>query len=687
MMQAGAFDQWCHRLGLSPATRELLACLRAAPPVRRVQGRAQNVSGTYASRKMGLTIQFESHKVELWAIYAMEYDTQVLEYYDQPHTLTLTYQSPAGRTVRTSHTPDVLVLRQDGIGFEEWKPEERLRALAVSHPGRYQHDEAGGWRCPPGAAAAAALGLSYTVRSAAALQPTYIRNLIFLEDYFFAHHVAPDTAAQILEAVRTTPGISLAALLRASPLLGVDTVYALIARGGLYVDLVAAPLKEHAQVRLYPDQMTAEAHVLLLASASSAAGGPQSAPVAVSHVVALHANAPLLWDGRRWTLMNLGDTITTLLPEVGPPLQIDTRFFVHLVDTHTITVPASPHTVLLPTLSQEVHRHLTEAGPAALDVANRRFRLVEAYPQHQQAFYEGTPPRTLRAWVARFRDAEARWGCGYIGLLPRTNARGNRTPKAPEAARRLLDEAIAPLYARPKQQHARAVYMAYQRMCRAEAIQPLSERTFYRRLRAHTSPALTTQRRGARAAYAAQPWYWELTPSTPRHGDRPWEVAHLDHTQLDIELVSSVGTALGRPWLTFLIDAYARRVLACYVTFDPPSYRSAMMALRVCVRRHGRLPQTLIVDGGKEFHSRYFDSVLACYYCTKKTRPWAQPRYGAVIERLFGTTTTAFIHNLLGNTQASKVPRQMTPAVDPKRQAVWQLPDLYTFFSVAERLT
>ncbi len=84
MMQAAAFDQWCHRLGLGPATRACLARLRAAPPVRRVQGRAQNVSGTYASRKMGMTIQFESHTVELWAIYAMEYDAQVLEYFDQP---------------------------------------------------------------------------------------------------------------------------------------------------------------------------------------------------------------------------------------------------------------------------------------------------------------------------------------------------------------------------------------------------------------------------------------------------------------------------------------------------------------------------------------------------------------------------------------------------------------------------
>jgi len=37
---------------------KLIASLRAAPPSRRVQGRAQNVSGTYPSRKMGVTIQF-----------------------------------------------------------------------------------------------------------------------------------------------------------------------------------------------------------------------------------------------------------------------------------------------------------------------------------------------------------------------------------------------------------------------------------------------------------------------------------------------------------------------------------------------------------------------------------------------------------------------------------------------------
>ncbi len=57
--------------------------------------------------------------------------------------------------------------------------------------------------------------------------------------------------------------------------------------------------------------------------------------------------------------------MTTLLPEVGPPLQVDTRFFVHLVDTQTITVPEHPQAAHLTTLSHEVHRHLADAGPAA----------------------------------------------------------------------------------------------------------------------------------------------------------------------------------------------------------------------------------------------------------------------------------------------------------------------------------
>jgi putative transposase len=97
MLTAAQFQQWCLRLHLSPQASEAVARVRSSPAARRVGSRANTVSGTYASRKMGCTIQFESHKVELWAVYTMEYDPQVLEYYDQPTTLELHYQAKSGR--------------------------------------------------------------------------------------------------------------------------------------------------------------------------------------------------------------------------------------------------------------------------------------------------------------------------------------------------------------------------------------------------------------------------------------------------------------------------------------------------------------------------------------------------------------------------------------------------------------
>jgi putative transposase len=69
-------------------------------------------------------------------------------------------------------------------------------------------------------------------------------------------------------------------------------------------------------------------------------------------------------------------------------------------------------------------------------------------------------------------------------------------------------------------------------------------------------------------------------------------------------LVSSItGKPLAKPHATFLTDAYSRRLLAVHVSYEPPSYRSVMMAFRLCVQRYGRLPQELVVDHGPEFGS------------------------------------------------------------------------------------
>ncbi|MBK8024776.1 MAG: DDE-type integrase/transposase/recombinase [Chloroflexi bacterium] len=117
----------------------------------------------------------------------------------------------------------------------------------------------------------------------------------------------------------------------------------------------------------------------------------------------------------------------------------------------------------------------------------------------------------------------------------------------------------------------------------------------------------------------------ELVVTTPRHGEFPFQIGHIDHTELDIEVVNSTtGKNLGRPWISILQCAFSRRILAIVVTLDPPSYRTCMLLVRACVRKHHRLPQTVVVDNGKEFNSIYFESLLAKCGVTKKSRPPAR---------------------------------------------------------------
>lgn len=192
----------------------------------------------------------------------------------------------------------------------------------------------------------------------------------------------------------------------------------------------------------------------------------------------------------------------------------------------------------------------------------------------------------------------------------------------------------------------------------------------------------TLKRQGAKAAYKEEPFYWTLESTTSRHGDRPFHIAHMDHTEADVEMRCSVtGKELGRVYVSQMIDAYPRRILAKYISFERPSYRTNMMLIRECVKRFGKLPQIIVVDGGKDFSSVYFDSLLAMFECTKKVRPIAKSRFGTLIERMFGTTNTQFFHNLQGNTQITKNVRQITKSNNPKNLSIWNLEALDTRLS------
>src|SRR5271157_4361663 len=96
---------WFQSLSIPEPTCSLIDHIRSSGPSRRVGGGRSNVSGRYPSRKMGVTIQFESHRIELAGIYEMEHDAAVLEYFDQPPAIKLDYESVAEKRVGKNGRP------------------------------------------------------------------------------------------------------------------------------------------------------------------------------------------------------------------------------------------------------------------------------------------------------------------------------------------------------------------------------------------------------------------------------------------------------------------------------------------------------------------------------------------------------------------------------------------------------
>lgn len=675
MFENDELANWCEQNKVTELARKKIDQIRNSPPSRHVRSGRGNVSGRYPSKKMQATIQFESHRSELAAIFEYEHDKAVYEYYDQPIKIKLDYESSNGKHISVLHTPDFFVIRQDSSGWEECKPEDELVRLSEHNPNRYNKDEDGNWRCPPGEIYAEQFGFYYRVRSTKDINWNYQRSILFLEDYFSleTHPVTDEVRSTVFNIVSAAPNITLHELyLRTAHAATRDDILTLIAAEEIYVDMNAAPLPEPERVHVFSNETVAVAysHVTEI-SVRSAADNLLSFDLSLATKV--------IWDGRPWDVLSVGETMVGLLAGNEMYKEVPLVVFEELVKTGKIdgVIPASDEL----TLHVDAKERLFKASKADLQEANRRMEILLAYRRGESINEYGVAERTLQRWQAMKREAASKYGCGYIGLIPQVKP-ANRTPRLDQATIKLLENFIENDYETLKQKKKYSVYSAFRLACEREAVIPTSYKTFCKAIKQRPRYEQVIRRQGRRAAYQYKPFHWTLDQTTPRHGDRPFEIAHIDHTEIDQEfLCSHTDRNLGRAWATIMTDAYSRRFLATYVTYDPPSYRSCMMIVRECVRRYGRLPRTIVVDGGLEFGSTYFETLLARYECLKKTRPPAESRFGSVCERLFGTVNTRFINNLRGNTQIMRNVRQATGSVNPRAQAVWTLERFYKRFN------
>lgn len=658
--------------GTPPAGRKLIEDARRNAPVRKVQSNSNNVITRFASRKMERMVDTESRTVEYPAVIMYEHDAKVLEYYAQPTKLDLKWQAPnTTKPSRIQHTPDFLIIREDGFWVEEWKEETRLQALSAENPERIFKDK-DEWRYPAVEEHLRNLGISYRLRSADEHPRVFIQNLIFLSDYLDPKW--PAVEASRLEAIqgqfRDQAALPLLHLLgrgrsaesEEEGELGFasDDVYKAIADGLLCFDLKNELLSDTHRVMVYRD-MAAQKLCYGFSDSEILAVGPME-----RRDVSIDPGCRVDYDGVTYTVVRVGAKTATLQSQ-------DSTFdqdVSALVDKHQrglIVIHSMEGVASRPSASLE------QLPPKRVDEILDRMKwldMAEADP--------GSVPlskRTLQRYREMVRKAGDHIVDQRVALASRIGDRGNRERKIPQRLIELVAQVAEEHYNKAKNMKKATAYKYFLEACEKESLLPCSMMSFNKELELQKS---VRARKGKRAEYQEAPIVWYLRLTEPVHGARPFQYVHIDHTQVDLLLVGAESRkVLGKAWLTLAVDAESRDIAAFYLTFEAPSYRSCMMVIRDMVRRHGQMPAMLVLDNGKEFHSRALAKLCELYGCSLRFRPGGKPRYGSVMERVFGTTNTEFIHQLEGNTQLMKNPRSVTKAVLPENFAAWTLPQLH----------
>ncbi len=644
-------------LGTPAKGRELVLRARVEAPVRPVKSQGGNVITLLASKKMGREIRTESRHIEFAAAVDKEFDPAVLEYYAQPCLLRLELLDETTGEIRNiQHTPDYLVITEAGITLEEWKSDAKLIRLAERYPYRYQKGSDGRWYAPQIERQLAELGIRYQVCHDALIPAKRIENLLHLADYFHpAAEPCPASTLERLQAVLREHGaVYISELLSAPYSFDADELNKAIADNLVVVDLDREALTQPLSSRLYRDATLRD-----FLAADVKAG---EVPGQLDFVVDIAPGAVFRYETQELTISLVGERDIVCTLGDGSTRTLSREWLLDAIDkqrVHTVRTSVTPKLDLARYTEHELQtaaRRVVILGSANGSVSDR----------------------TLRRWQAKQKSAVATGGHEVLALVPRTAGRGNRTVRLSEAQEHCLNHIIETKWSSHEARNYKACYRELVVMSESQGIKPPSYPTMIERIKAVEDAKTLRSRHGKRMAYQMSEFIDVLYVDTPPHGSRPFQYVHIDHTQLDIELVSSrTGKPLGRPWLTIAVDAYSRRVVAIYLTFDPPSYHSVMMVIRDMVRRFGRLPEFVVVDNGRDLMSSAFEVFLEVMGVHLRFRPAGQPRHGAVMERLFGRANTEYVHNLAGNTKATKNVRMTTGKHLPVNFAEWTLEAMY----------
>ena len=660
-----------------PAREYVEACMTLGPS-REVQGRNGNNTFTYYSHKTQATLKLESRRGEHVMAVLLDRDPKVIAFFAQPPQVSLDFVDKDGnRKTTRMYTPDFLVVREDKVLVIETRATEELLESNKANPYQFYRDLDGVWHFRAAEEHFKKLGIEYELKANSDLPAILVGNVRFLEDY--SHASCPALTEAEVDAVqkpvverRFMPMLE---LMRSG--VSADHVFKAIVERHVYVDLESDSLAAVDDVQLYADEETCRVY-------RAVAGKAFEPPPPIPGSLFLRSGSPISIYGCEYTVLLEGEGDVCLIDEFGTQHYKSRREIELLYD--------QGHA------AGEAVRLCTDPK----DLASIPSHKIEKAREKLEALNSSCTKKYSRRSLSRFqaRVAGAATLLDQLILLVDSEAdKGNRTDRISKVNLNLIEKAIEEGYNTPTQQRKKGAFAKYLGMCeglddasvaagtgpkREESgapVKPVSYQTFCRYCTDHYD---VVKREGRRAAYQRRTIVPRLDNRYPTHGTHPHDVCEIDHTIANIVLKSTTGLEFTtKPTLTIGVDGHTAHARALVMSFDPPSAKTVLLLLRDYVRRHHRLPRTLIADNGKEFHSHELEFFCRMFGIELRFRSPGEPRGAAMIERLLGAVETEVLSEMEGNSRIMKEnTRQVTKSVDPWRHVKW---DLYSVYKAVEQ--
>jgi putative transposase len=613
-----------------------------------------------------------------------EADHKIAAYVDEPESLGISWTNADGTVGKCNFTPDGLVVFTVPENVDQaWKPgvlrEIKSTTYLEKHRSegklRYVLDQATGrWRCPSAEKVAEEhCGLGFEVITELDLDRTLARNVDFLSDYL---RVAPPRvpaalAEGVREYVAERQGCTLEDLLTEFSQLNMDKFCSLVVHRELYVPLSECHLPDARQIRIYSDAVVAEAHAVMLRTESN--------DFRVMRPPLLKLGEELQINGVKYEVVDdsKAEVITIRDEALGTKLlRRDHALRFHRSGClQSLGVPSEKQ--------MQISRILTKTPPAALQAAMLRLDQLSPYihtNKRRAAGGEACLTAAQRYWLRKARRAHEELGLALVGCIDGIHLRGNRASPLSKERLEALDKGVNEYYLCQDPGTKSDAFVAYKTLCKALAVQPVSEKTFRERLKKIPRATVVRTQEGEIAAHSHE------APSTGEASlaARPeffMHVGRLDEFKFDLALLDpDLARVLGTMWVAVLLDGYSRSVLAFSVTFESPSYHATtLVVLRKCVQRWGRLPCIIYSDNGPGFKEDYKEAASSLGFRATWRRS-GRGRDDGYLERFIGVTQQRVGARLRGRTALVAKHRRLSKEHMPETRAVYFPLDAADFF-------